>query len=389
MNEDEFQKLVDATSESLNISSLVKDANYLEELYNESDGHPYIIKVLLGEVAKDGKTGKVKRIVASKDEILTALFERTYNGLSPVAKRIFLTISNWRSTIPEIAIEGILMREVNEHMNVEKGIEELYRSSLILVETSDIDNMRFLSVPYSASVFGKKKLSVSPMKTAILADTKILYSFGVGINSEIHLGIEPRINKFFKDLAKRISIKEDKLETYIPLLEFICRKYPNAWLTLSSLYEEENNIEKAIQSLQQFLEIASKDAQRFSCWEKLANLYHQINDFDGEIHALIELSELSITTIPKLRIIVYRVNSLFKNNKFQTDTTERQMLSQRLLNSYKKQLDNRGYESDDCSQLAWLYLNAGDRKNAIHMVKKGLQLDESHIHCNRLKSTLF
>ena len=389
MNEREFKQLVDATSSSLGITNLVSDSAYLDELYSESDGHPYVIKVLLGEVAKDGKIGKVKRIVASKDEILTALFERTYNGLSPVAKRIFLTLSNWRSTIPEIAIEAILMREANEHMDVGKGIEELNRSSLVLIDISEKDGMRFLSVPYSASVFGKKKLSVSPMKTAIQADTKLLHTFGVGLHTEIHLGIEPRIIRFFRDIAKRVSLRIDNLENYIPVLEFICRKYPYAWLTLASLYEEEGEIEKSLESLQHFLETAENENELYSCWEKLANLYSKSNNWDGEAHALIELSELSITSIEKLRQIVFRINSLFRNNKFQTDTTEKQLLSQRLINSYKSILDKGFYEGDDCSQLAWLFLNAGDRKNAIKVVKKGLDIDPHHIHCIKLKANLF
>lgn len=389
MNEKEFNLLVQATSESLGITHLVNDKNYLEELYNESDGHPYVIKVLLGDVAKDGKLNRVKRIVASKDEILMALFERTYNGLSPVAKRVFLTLSNWRSTIPEIAIEAVLIRETNELMDVGKGVEELYRSSLVLIEISEKDGMRFLSVPYSASVFGKKKLSVSPMKTAIQADTKLLQTFGVGLHTEVQLGIEPRIIKFFRDIAKRVSLKLDKIENYIPVLEFICRKYPYAWLTLTSLYEEEGQYLNAIVSLQRHLETTTSEAASYRSWEKLAELYCRIHDADGEIHSIIEMSELSITNIDKMRVIVNRVNSLFKNNKFQTDSTEKQILAQRLIVSYQTILDKTAYESDDCSQLAWLYLNAGDRKNAKGVIQRGLDIDPHNVHCLKLKSTLF
>jgi hypothetical protein len=389
MNEVEFNALVKATSESLGISHLVNDKYYLDELYNESDGHPYVIKVLLGEVAKEGKISRVKRIVASKDEILTALFERTYNGLTPVAKRIFLTLSNWRSTIPEIAIEAILIREANELMDVGKGIEELYRSSLVLIEISEKDGMRFLSVPYSASVFGKKKLSVSAMKTAIQADTKLLHTFGVGLHTEVHLGIEPRIIKFFRDIAKRVSLKIDSIDNYIPILEFICRKYSYAWLTLSSLYEEDGRIDKAIESLQRHLETATNENETYSSWEKLAELYYKVHDADGEMHALIEMSESSIITIDKIRVIVYKINSLFRNNKFQTDSTEKQILAQRLISSYTIMLDKNVYESDDCSQLAWLFLNAGDRKNARKVVQKGLEIDTTHIHCLKLKMSLF
>ncbi len=389
MNEQEFYSLVHETSKSLGISHLVNNKDYLEELYNESDGHPYVVKVLLGDVAKEGKLNRVKRIVASKDEILTALFERTYNGLSPVSKRIFLTLSNWRSTIPEIAIEAILLRETNELMDVGKGIDELFRSSLILIETSEVDGMRFLSVPFAASFFGKKKLTVSPMKTAIQADTKLLQVFGVGLHTESHLGIEPRISKFFRDIAKRVSSKVEKLESFITVIEFICRKYPYAWLTLSSLYEEEGNIEKAIESVQRHLETTTNEDDAYKSWVRLSHLYSQLNDYIGEIHALIEMSEISTITTDNIRVIVYKVNSLFKNNKLQSDTSEKQILANRLINAYKATLDKNTYDSDDYSQLAWLYLNAGDKRNAKIMVNKGLELDPNHFHCLKLQISLF
>ena len=271
-------------------------------------------------------------------------------------------------------------------MDVEKGIEELYRSSLIVIDISEKDGMRFISVPYSASVFGKKKLAVSPMKTAIQADTILLHTFGVGLSSEIHLGIEPRIIKFFRDIAKRVSLKTDKLENYIPVLEFICRKYPYSWLTLASLYEEEGRIKNAIESIQSFLETTKNENEAFSCWDKLSQLYSINNDWNGEMHALIELSELLITSVDRIRIIVYRINNLFKANKFQTDTTEKQILTQRLIAVYQGALNSCNYESDDCSQLAWLYLNAGDRKNANRMVKRGLAIDPNHVHCLKLDS---
>lgn len=387
MNEEEFKQLVLVTSEILGINNLLKP-DYLEELYIESDGHPYVIKVLLGEIAKEGKIGKVKRIVATKEDILTALFERTYSGLTPVARRIFLTLSNWRSTIPEIAIEAVLMREDNEHMDVKKGIEELHRSSLIIIDTSEKDGMLFISVPYSASVFGKKKLSVSSMKTAIQADTEILHKFGVGIITETHLGIEPRLIKFFRDIAKRVSSKHDKLEFYIPILEFLCRRYPNAWLTLASLYEEEGYLEKSLESIQHYLEVSENEKDKYSGWEKLAILYNKTNNLEGEIQALIEICELPNTSIDKIRIIAFKLNLYFKNNKLLLELTEKKIIINRFINSFSESINRNSLESDDCSLLARLYLTIGNYKEARKFVKLGLQIEPNHTHCLKVKSMI-
>lgn len=109
MTEGEANELIDQHSTLLGIRHIIEDS-YREELYRESGGHPYVIKVLLGEVAKAHRCIDIEKIVADRDDILTALFERTFAVLSPAAKRVFLTLCNWRSTIPQLALEAVMLR---------------------------------------------------------------------------------------------------------------------------------------------------------------------------------------------------------------------------------------------------------------------------------------
>ena len=74
---------------------------------------------------------KPSAVIASKDEILDALFERTFSNLSPIAARIFLTLSSWRSLVPQPALEAVLLRHADDNCDPEAGIEELLRMSLI------------------------------------------------------------------------------------------------------------------------------------------------------------------------------------------------------------------------------------------------------------------
>ena len=55
MEDDECYKLIDNLCDDLGITSLV-NKNYRQNLLLEADGHPYVIKILLGEVAKAKKT---------------------------------------------------------------------------------------------------------------------------------------------------------------------------------------------------------------------------------------------------------------------------------------------------------------------------------------------
>ena len=81
MDDDEARALVRSTAERLGISGLL-GGDYVQRLLEEAGGHPYIIKILLGEVAKAGRTAPIARVVADQDEVLAALFERTYADLS-------------------------------------------------------------------------------------------------------------------------------------------------------------------------------------------------------------------------------------------------------------------------------------------------------------------
>jgi hypothetical protein len=236
MTEPESHLLINATARQLGVGHLLTDA-YREELYDESGGHPYVIKVLLGEVAKAGRIGKVERIVAAQEEILDALFERTYAGLSPAARRTFLTLCSWRSVVPQIALEAVLLRNANERIDPAAAVTELQQSSFVELIPGQENGEEFLSVPLTAAVFGRSKLAVSPMKGAIEADTQLLQAFGAAQQSDIRHGLAPRVDRLFRSLAARISSGAATLSEHLPMLEFLARRYPPAWLLLAALHD--------------------------------------------------------------------------------------------------------------------------------------------------------
>ena len=165
MTREEFEELALGTGGRLGIHKLMSKS-YLDNLYQESDGHPYVVKMLLGEVARVGKVGAVERVLAGKDEVLDALFERTFQALMPAAQRVFLTLCNWRSVVSRLALEAALLRPANERMDVDAAIDELERSSMVETIRSANDGEEFLRVPLAAAVFGRRKLAVSALRSA-------------------------------------------------------------------------------------------------------------------------------------------------------------------------------------------------------------------------------
>ena len=98
--------LVEQHAHRLGIGNLITQ-EYKKELISESEGHPYVIRIMLGQVAMKRQILKPERIMASNDHILGALFERTYSALTTGAQRVFLLLSSWRVLVPEVAIEAV------------------------------------------------------------------------------------------------------------------------------------------------------------------------------------------------------------------------------------------------------------------------------------------
>lgn len=387
MSESESRTLVQSESKKLNISKVINE-EYIQEIMRESEGHPYVIKILLGEVAKAGKMVKIDRIVASKDDILDALFDRTYNNLTPVSKRIFLTLSGWRSAVPQLALEAVLLRPENDRMEVDDSIEELRKSSFIEVIGSYSDDSIFLVVPLTATLFGRKKLAVSPMKAAIESDLLLLHQFGAIRQSDLHKGIEPRINRMFAHVATLVSKDTAKLKEYIPILQFIARKYPPAWLLIAKLYQEISDslyLNEIMDAIRSYLETEKGDIEKLDAWMKLAEICKKSKDILGEMQALVEASELKTTPFSTISATANRLNELFKNIK-SISLYEKQIIIKKLITIMRERIQEAN--AIDCSRLAWLYLNVNDEDAAKQIIEKGLRLEPDNEYCQKLAERL-
>lgn len=388
MSFEEAKQLIDHTASSLGITGMVTES-YARELFHESDGHPYVIKILMGEAAKAGTVGRVQRIMAGSDQLLTALFERTYNGLSNVAKRIILTLCDWRSAVPEIALEAVLMRSSSTRIDVQRAVEELERSSFIEVTKSEKDDTRFISVPLTTRVFGERKLAVSPLKEAISADKQLLLAFGAIQENDIKYGFKPRVDRLLSHIAKQVEKRPEKLVDYREMIEFIGRSYNPAWLAIATLYEEsgrDDSAEMAKQALTQFLEHSAPYEEQRATWKRLAALCRRTNDTEGELHALVEMAAVPDTWFAVISDAAHRFNTILSVERPRSDLATASLLARRLASIMLDRISEAG--SADCSRLAWIWLHLGEKDNAIRETRRGLTLDSDDHYCRRLADKL-
>ena len=392
MSDDEAASLVEQHAAWLGIAPLLS-SNYKMNLVKESEGHPYVIKILLGQVAKEGKAVNPKRIVAASDNLLNALFRRTYNALSPAAQRVFLLLSSWKVVVPEIAVEAVSLRPGTERFDVAHALDELVRFSLVESISSGDDIDRFVGVPLAAAVYGQRELEVSPFKVAVEEDRKILMEFGAGKREDSIRGVYPRIEHLVRNVAKRASSDQRELETALPILEYLANRFPTTYLRLADLVLEagdnSSDHDKAKEYIRNFLREAD-GASRHDAWIRLARLCEVTGDPRGEIHSICEAALLPTVSISELGELANHINNRIRDLKGkrieEAWSSEVRELLARVAQVMERHLNE--LSATDCSRLAWLYLNIGRHDRAGEVARIGIGKDSDNFYCQRLVEQL-
>ncbi len=374
----EFDALVDVTAARLGVLDRLTDS-YRDSLYSETEGHPYVTKILLGEAAVSGQFGSVWRILGAKETILDALFERTYAALPPAAQQVFLLLSSWRAVVPVAALTAAVLRPENERIDIETVVDQLSQSSFIDVLTSETDGERFVSVPLAASLFGRKKVIVSPLKTAIESDLEILRLFGAAQATDVRRGLAPRVESLFRAAAARYQKPGDASVQLLPVLELIAQTYPPARLRYAEFLLEVGDVPGAIEAVRRFLQERPTDHE---AWRFLALLSRKTGDYLSEMHALLELARLPGTPFGELSDGANRFNYLLREHVIDVQTDEKHLMADTLRKTMEKRINEAS--ATDLSRLGWLCVHLNDVEAAKEYGRRGLALEPTNGYCKGL-----
>ena len=387
MNFDEGQSLIKRTAERLHIPGLLSE-NHIRQIFKDSDGHPYVMKMLVGEVAKSGRPESAKGVFAASDEVLPALFERTYTRLSKTAKRCFLTLCDWRSAVPAIALEAVMIRSSADPLNVREAVSELHRSSFVELHRAESDETDFVKVPLVARRFGERKLAVSPLKASIEADRETLTAFGAVTDVDLRQGFEPRIDRFLASVARRSEPTGAGFEELDSVLDFIGRRYHAAWIKISEFYAERRDLASLLRgrtALERYLEAPASPELAREAWARLAQLSRELGDSDSEANALLEASRLPETPYSELAQRAYRLNSIISESGA-GDTSAIRLMAQQLANLMESRMDEA--TPTDLSNLAWLWVHLGRPNRAGRVLSRALETEPDNHFCRRLATKL-
>ena len=389
MTHSEAEELIIQTAESIGIRHKIA-ATYIEELIEESNGHPYIIKLLLGEVARAPSSTHPKRIMAAQDEALVALFERSYNMLSPAAKRVFLTLCKWRSSVPALAVEAVLLRPENERIDVGEAIVELVQSFFIEEVLDNSTGESEVNVSLAARLFGLRKLEVSEWQAAIETDIPLLHLVGArAIGNSPAIGT--RIAQMFHNVSVELREGTREFSEMLPVLEFLTTRYSYAYVLLARLVSEFSQDEDSTEEERYLLAYVEGTMHpgepAWATWKRIATIRRQRGNVSGELVALAQSCRHNGTPTSELSDAANQINSILNQESQSSIAREtKQFLIKDVVGALNRQSEE--LDATDFSRLAWLQLHLDDPVSALKAVHRGLTIDKNNHYCLGLQARL-
>ena len=387
MTDEECRSLIESTAGTLHLKETLFES-LVADVVRESRGHPYVIKIFLGALAREPNRRSLERIMAPQDEVLDALFERSYNRLSASAQRAFLTLCTWRSSVPRIALEAVLLRPQNELMQVHSAIDELSQLSFVEeLESEGLEEDVELAVPLSARLFGAKKLQTSPWRASAQTDSEFLQLFGAAPQHNDSQGGERRIRELFRNTAQSISRGRRGLDDIKPILEYVSRRFSIGWVLMAELIEEFGVISERGQVLECLMKyVEEPNSSIYSpqeIWRRISRLQSSNNDLYAALHALTQVTRQHGVSVEELSNTANEINRLFReNDTSDLDPALKATIVNDVADVMEEQVDD--LNGDGCSRLAWLYLNIRDEHEARRVANLGLSREPDNLHCQRL-----
>ena len=374
MEKPEANELMTNVAENLKIGGLIQEAE-MDHIFQWSEGHPYVIRVVLGEIQKEGKYVPPKALLPSRIDIVNAVFERSFNKLSDDARRVFLTIASWKSLVSELALLVVLGQR---GIDVERGITECLRMSMIETRLF-LDEQPAYTAPQVARIFAKKKLEGDPDRLIINEDLNILHQFGIlPLAQPIQIPQDSVVQKFSDWVLDPSSIKNiEDVKRVDSIVELLAALWPKAWLLLAKFRmntkTDAQDIEFALRRATEELPF-DKDSHLLR-----ANFCKSRGDEGTYISCRLRAVEADPADKPLLREVASEICKYINDHAQEIPVARRSVY----LASLREKMVAIKWDNDATamSRLAWLYLLEDNKAQAWKYASRGLAINGDNNHC--------
>lgn len=377
MDRGESAALMRRAGEELQISGLVTD-EVIDAVFDYSGGHPYVIRIVLGEMSKEGRYVPPRNLMTRRGDIVDAVVQGSFDRLSESGQRVFLTVSGWRSAISEAALLVVLGQR---GFDVESGIDECVRLSLV-ERRLFLDDQPAYVAPQIARLFGRKKLEGDPDRLVILEDLDLLQKFGVvPAAGAVAVPQSEHLRRFLDwSISQSSTGSASQLRRLDETLELLARVWPEGWLGLARFRQAMGASPESIGlALRRAVE---ENPNNLEAWQSRASFEKAQGNDAAFVSSRLRAVEISPGDRTLVREVALDVCRFINDHSVDIPVARRSVYVASLRERMKEHADF--LDATGLSRLAWLYLLEGNQREAWRFASMGLVREKDNKHCMRI-----
>jgi len=382
MELEEAKRLLASIGTELGIEGILSENDVIESIYRYTDGHPYVMRLVAGEIAKERRYVPPKDLLPRRIDIVSAVFERSFNKLSSHGRWVYLLTANWRTAIAELALVVIC---AEREIDAQAGAEECVRLSLLNAEMAP-DGSYYYWAPELARVFGRKKLDSDPDRLAIQEALTGLRRFTVLKPGQVAITSRSDvINRFLALAIEQTSTADaEEISRVDRVLERIAELYPPAWRQVAAFRTHFGLAAQAVgYALRRWVE---EQPFEKAAWLRRAEYAKGLGDHGTYISSLVSAVDADSSDTELLREVAFVLCQFIDAHKAEIPRTRRGVYLAGVRGHMEK-LAN-ALDATALSRLAWLFLLEDNREKALHYAQLGLEKEAGNDHCRRIVKRL-
>lgn len=381
MEYDEAEKLIRMTARHVGAESLIT-SDVVRGIFDYTDGHVYVMKLLVGEIAKERRYVPPRSLLPHRQDIVDAVFERSFNKLSDVGRWVFLLVANWRSVVSELSL---LVVCAERGLDAGSGLEECVRFSLINLGSLG-DDQPCYHAPELARIFGRKKLESDPDRFTIQEDLERLQRFGVLATRDVGSQTQQAIVERFASWAFREAAEggSDEIERLDRTLMAVAELWAPAWAFVAKFRHkygmDRDSVEYAYRRL-----VEERPFDK-GAWLARAEYALSVGDEQTYLASLVSAIDADPSDVELVRDTALTLCKFIDAHRLDIPRTRRGVYLAGVrahMEKLSQQLDATGL-----SRLAWLFLLEADEEKALEFASLGLRKDPWNHHCQNLVERL-
>lgn len=380
MERDEAEQMLVRAAEDLGIADLMT-ADVIDRIYAFTGGHAYAMRVIAGEMAKDGRYTPPAQVMGRRSDIVDAVFERSFNKLSEAGRHVFLLVANWKANVPEL---GLIVVLGIRGIDASTGIEECRRLSLIYL-TELPGNQLFYSLPTLARGFAHKKLQGDPDRLVIQQDLITLQKFGVVTSTPAgHDAESGLIAQFLKACFDELGKDSQAVERADKLLEGLAHSWSLGWRKVAEFRRKSGADRELIgYALRRAVEEEpfSKDT-----WLDRSGFAEEIGDEDLRIACLVSAVDADPADLKLVNEVAFQLCRYVKDHIYKIPKARRGVYLASV-RSHMQQIAHK-LDATGLSRLAWLFLLEENVLKAREYANRGCEIDPTNNYCIKILERL-